>query len=49
VFTPDLWMEKLLNFITIARLPFRIVEHPEFKDLVELAQLTPSRPDIPSM
>ena len=48
MFTPDLWMEKLLNFITIARLPFRIVEHPEFKDLVELAQLAPSRPDIPS-
>jgi hypothetical protein len=48
VFTNDLLQRRILNFITTARLPFRIVEHPEFKDLLEAAQLSESRIDIPS-
>ena len=48
VFSRDILLKKLLKFITTARLPFRIVEHPEFKDLVEIIQLAQSKIDIPS-
>ncbi|KAJ6084352.1 hypothetical protein N7486_011152 [Penicillium sp. IBT 16267x] len=48
VFSQDILLKKLLKFVTTARLPFRIVEHPEFKDLVEIIQLAQSKIDIPS-
>ena len=48
-FTQDLLQQRILNFITTARLPFRIVEHQEFKDLLEVAQLSESKLRIPSV
>jgi hypothetical protein len=47
-FSQDLLQQRILNFITTARLPFRIVEHREFKDLVEVIQLAQTKIDIPS-
>jgi hypothetical protein len=47
-FTQDLLQSKILQFITTARLPFCIVEHQEFKDLLEVAQLAESKFDTPS-
>jgi hypothetical protein len=41
-------LEKLVKFITTARLPFRIVEHPEFIDFVETIQLAQSQINLPS-
>lgn len=41
-------LDKLLKFITTARLPFRILEHSEFKDLVNVIQLAQSKIDLPS-
>lgn len=47
-FSQGLLQQKILNFITTARLPFRIVERIAFKDLLEVAQLADSKLDIPS-
>jgi hypothetical protein len=47
-FSQGLLQQKILKFITTARLPFRIVERTEFKDLLEVAQLAESKLDIPS-
>jgi hypothetical protein len=47
-FTQEAWEEKLLTFLTVARLPFRLVEHPEFHSLIRMAQCAPSIPEIPS-
>lgn len=41
-------MEKLLTFLAVSRLPFQLVEHPEFHGLLEMARLAPSRLEIPS-
>lgn len=41
-------MERLITFITASRLPFLLVEHPEFRALIEMARLSPVMPDIPS-
>lgn len=41
-------MEKLLTFLAVSRLPFQLVEHPEFHGLLEMAQLALSRLEIPS-
>jgi hypothetical protein len=41
-------MERLITFITASRLPFLLVEHPEFRALIEMARLAPSMPEIPS-
>ena len=48
MFSQDLLLKKLLTFITVARLPFRILEHPEFKDLVDVIQLAQSKINLPS-
>lgn len=34
--------------MTIARLPFRLIEHPEFHRLIRMAQSAPTFPHIPS-
>ena len=41
-------MERLITFITTSRLPFLLVEHPEFRALIEMARLAPTMPEIPS-
>lgn len=41
-------LDKLLKFITTARLPFLILEHSEFKDLVDVTQLAQLKIDLPS-
>lgn len=41
-------MEKLITFIAASRLPFLLVEHPEFRALIEMARLAPTMPEIPS-
>ena len=41
-------MERIITFITASRLPFQLVEHPEFCALIEMARLAPSFPEIPS-
>ncbi|KAJ5316467.1 hypothetical protein N7476_006774 [Penicillium atrosanguineum] len=47
-FSQEIWEEKLLTFLTVARLPFRLIEHPEFHRLIRIAQSAPIVPDIPS-
>ena len=47
-FSQRLFQEKLLNYITAARVPFRTVEHREFKELLQVAQLSESKLNIPS-
>jgi len=41
-------MERVIAFITALRLPFQLVEHPQFSALIEMARLAPSLPKIPS-
>jgi hypothetical protein len=48
VFNQDIFENKILEFITTTRLPFRIVEHPKFKDLLSFTQLAQSKIDVPS-
>jgi hypothetical protein len=38
----------VISFITASRLLFQLVEHPQFRALIEIAQLAPSFPEIPS-
>ena len=40
--------KKILKFITTSHLPFQIIEHPEFKDLLEYAKLAKSGLHLPS-
>lgn len=47
-FSQEAWEEKLLTFLTVARLPFRLIEHHEFHSLIRMAQSAPSCPEIPS-
>lgn len=47
-FSQDILHQKILNFITAARLPFRIVEHPAFQDLLQTTRLAESKLVIPS-
>jgi hypothetical protein len=41
-------MERLITFIAALRLPFQLVEHPEFRALLEMVRLAPCFPDIPA-
>lgn len=34
--------------MTTSRLPFQLIEHPEFQSLIEMAQMAPSRLELPS-
>lgn len=47
-FTQEVWEHKLLKLLTISRLPFQFIEHPEFHDVISYARCAPSRPEIPS-
>lgn len=48
MFSQDAWEQELLTFLTVARLPFRLIEHPKFHHLIQMAQSAPRVPDIPS-
>jgi hypothetical protein len=48
LFTQELWEEQLVSFIAVSQLPFQLVEHPQFRSLIKLAQLAPTCPEIPS-
>ncbi|KAJ5743494.1 hypothetical protein N7533_010596 [Penicillium manginii] len=48
ILTNEDWQERVLTFITSLQLPFQIVEHPQFRALIEASRLTPSIPEIPS-
>lgn len=39
IFNQEAWEQKLLQFLAISRLPFQLVEHPEFHQLINLARL----------
>jgi hypothetical protein len=45
-FSQESWEDKLLQFITINRLPFNLVEHPTFRDLISYSQSAPN-PSLP--
>ncbi|KAJ5379648.1 uncharacterized protein N7496_002076 [Penicillium cataractarum] len=47
-FTHQAWIEGVISFITALRLPFQLVEHPQFHALIKIARLAPSFPEIPS-
>ena len=47
-FSEDLLIHHLLQLITIARLPFRILKRPEFQQLCDVIQLAPSKIKLPS-
>ncbi|KAJ5764738.1 hypothetical protein N7520_004297 [Penicillium odoratum] len=47
-FSQERLVKAILDFISTAHLPFRIVEHTQFKDLVEIIQQAHSKIDIPS-
>jgi hypothetical protein len=41
-------MERFTTFIVVSRLPVMLVEHPEFRALIEIAHLAPAAPEIPT-
>ncbi|CEO59598.1 hypothetical protein PMG11_04270 [Penicillium brasilianum] len=45
-FSQEAWEDKLLQFITINRLPFNLVKHPTFRDLISHSQSAPT-PSLP--
>ncbi|OQD77362.1 hypothetical protein PENANT_c110G10938 [Penicillium antarcticum] len=47
-FSQEKWERELLTLLTVARLPFRLIEHPTFHRLVQMAQSAPKIPEIPS-
>lgn len=47
-FTKERWEKETITTITMLRLPFRTIEHPQFRKLLQLAQSAPSLPDFPS-
>ncbi|KAJ5300184.1 hypothetical protein N7508_007427 [Penicillium antarcticum] len=47
-FSQERLAKAILDFISTAHLPFRIIEHTQFKDLVEVIQQAPSKVNIPS-
>ncbi|EED11521.1 conserved hypothetical protein [Talaromyces stipitatus ATCC 10500] len=46
-YTAKAWMERLVTFITTSRLPFQLVEYPQFRALIEMAQRAPLLPILP--
>jgi len=48
IFNQAAWEEQLLTFLTVARLPFRLIEQPKFHSIIRMAQSASSVPDIPS-
>ncbi|KAG0154267.1 hypothetical protein PDIDSM_1647 [Penicillium digitatum] len=47
-FLQEDWEEDLLQFLTLNRLPFHLIEHPSFKRIINKARSAPSPPVIPS-
>ncbi|KAJ5740168.1 hypothetical protein N7493_000040 [Penicillium malachiteum] len=47
-FTQLGWEEEILQFLTINRLPFHLIEHPTFHSLVHKAYSSPLPPTVPS-
>ncbi|KAG0153109.1 hypothetical protein PDIDSM_2068 [Penicillium digitatum] len=47
-FSEAAWEDNLLQFITINRLPFHLIEHPTFRRIISQAHSAPSLPSIPS-
>lgn len=47
-FTQECFEERLLIFITALRLPFQLIGCQEFKALVQIIQLAPVVPELPS-
>ncbi|CAP94930.1 hypothetical protein N7489_004599 [Penicillium chrysogenum] len=47
-FTQEAWEHKLLKLLCLSRLPFRFIEHAEFRDVIAYARLAPTQPQIPS-
>ncbi|KAJ5460955.1 uncharacterized protein N7458_002507 [Penicillium daleae] len=41
-------IERLITFIAASRLPFQLIEHPEFRALLEMVRLAPCFPEIPT-
>ena len=48
MFTQAGWEERILEFIATSRLPFQLIEHPNFYGLIQMARLAPTMPIIPS-
>jgi hypothetical protein len=47
-FTQEAWEQKLLQLLTLSRLPFQFIEHPQFREIISFARLAPIQPQIPS-
>ena len=47
-FTKETWEHEIIRTITILRLPFQTIEHPQMQRLLKLAQSAPSDLDFPS-
>lgn len=48
VFSQEVWEQNLLKLLTVSRLPFQFIEHPEFHDVISFARLASQSPTIPS-
>ncbi|KAJ5653026.1 hypothetical protein N7490_000029 [Penicillium lividum] len=46
-FTTEGWYDTLLKFISDSKLPFRILEHPDFEAVLNYCRLSPIPPPIP--
>ncbi|KAJ5749520.1 hypothetical protein N7533_004858 [Penicillium manginii] len=47
-FSEETLAQKVLSLILVARLPFRILDRPEFQELADLIAVAPSRVKLPS-
>ncbi|KAJ5337448.1 uncharacterized protein N7506_005470 [Penicillium brevicompactum] len=47
-FTQEAWEHKLLKLLSLSGLPFRFIEHADFRDVIAYARLAPIQPQIPS-
>jgi hypothetical protein len=46
-FTEEAWQQEIISTITTLRLPFQIIEHPQFQKLLRITQSAPSLPTFP--
>ncbi|KAJ5267276.1 hypothetical protein N7478_010084 [Penicillium angulare] len=47
-FSQDQLSKAILSFITTAHLPFRLIEHPQFRNLVDIIQQASTKITVPS-
>jgi hypothetical protein len=47
-FSQEIWEEEILFFLSINRLPFNLIEHPQIQSLIQMARIPSSDPFIPS-